>query len=120
MAQSSFDSVAIQCVLLWMTLCFHIMGRMGGRTGTALCKSHMDMAAGRACTTAAHWLAGSVGRLAGARRLGRALVVWQLDSVLPGSVVHISPCSELCTGAKSAIYDGFVAVYNTVGWLHGG
>jgi len=37
-ARSSSDSVAIRYVLpvLWMTSCFHTMGPIGGRTGTAL------------------------------------------------------------------------------------
>jgi len=72
----------------------------------------VDVAAGRARTAAAHWLAGSAGRLAGARRPGQALAVRRLNWLLPGRrcafrrVLHAS--SELRTGVKSAVYDCFV------------
>ena len=84
MAQSSSDGVGIRYVLpvVRLTSCFHTMGPTGGRTGTELCSSPApaDVAAGRARAAAAHWLAGSAGRLAGARRPVRALAVRQLDS----------------------------------------
>jgi len=37
------------------------------------------MAIGQARAAAAHWLAGSAGRLAGTRRPGWALAVWRMD-----------------------------------------
>jgi len=59
-----------------------------GRTGTALCSSPapVDMAAARARAAAAHWLAGSAGRLAGPGGWTR---------LLPGTVMHVSPCASL-------------------------
>jgi len=99
----SSNGVAIFYILpvLQMTLYIRTMGRIGGRTGTALCSSPapVDMA------NAAQWLAGSAGRLAGARRPGRAMAVLWLDPrLLPGTVV-LHAGSELHTGVKSAIYD---------------
>jgi len=62
---------------------------MGGQTGRALCSSPtpVDVAAGRARAAAAHWLAGSAGRLAGA--------AWDV-SYGPGtrSVVRVLPCAS--------------------------
>jgi len=54
---------------------------------------------------------GSVGRLAGARWIGRALGVWQLNSaaVRDGGVLHAN--SQSHTGAKSAIYDCLVCFH---------
>jgi len=72
-----------------------------------LCSSPapVDVAAGQMRAAAAHWLAGSAGRLAGMRRPGWALAVW----LLPGTGVCTSPCdswySELHAGVKSAVYD---------------
>jgi len=96
-ARSSSDGVAIRYVgllsLLRMTLCFHTMGPMSGRTGTALCSSPapVDVAAGCMRAAAAHWLASSAGRLAGARRAGRALAVRRLDSAAAGYGIRVSP-----------------------------
>jgi len=47
-ARSFSDGVAIRFLLpvLWMTLCFHTMGPIGGRTGTALCTSSPVAAGG--------------------------------------------------------------------------
>jgi len=49
LSQSCSDGVAICYVLsvLWMTSCFHTMGLIGGRTGTALCTSSSVAAGGR-------------------------------------------------------------------------
>ena len=79
------DGIAICYVLpvLRMTSCFHAMGPMGGRTGTALCSSQapVDVAAGRAPTAAAHWL---TARRAGLSGPGQALAVQRLDSAAAG------------------------------------
>jgi len=85
-ARSSSDSIAIHYVLpvLWMTSCFHTMVPMvGGWTGTTLCSSPapVDVVAARMQLSAAHWLAGSAGRFAGAHRLGRVRSVCRLDWV---------------------------------------
>jgi len=71
-ARSFSNGGAICYVLpvLRVTSCFHIMRPVGGRTGTALCSSPapVDVAAGQVRAAAAYWLAGSAGRLDGARR----------------------------------------------------
>jgi len=72
---------------------------MGGRTGTGLCSSPapVDVADGWARAAAAHWLAKSAGRLVGSiSRVGHSLSGgW--TRLLPGTVVHVSPCSPYAT-----------------------
>ena len=91
-AQSSSDSIVItyELMVLWLTSCFHTMGLMGRRTSTALCSlpAPVDMATGQTWATAAHWLGRQVCQSASAR---------------PGARSHAT--SELCNGAKSAIYN---------------
>jgi len=89
-----------------MTSYFHTMGPMGGRTSTALCTSSLapvDVATGRARAAAAHWLAGSADRLAGARQPGRALAV-RRTQLLPGTVVHASPCASWVAHRSEVCY----------------
>jgi len=61
--------IAIHFILkfLWMTSCFHTMGPIGGWMGMVSCSllAPVDVAPGRLWATAAHWLAGLAGRLAG-------------------------------------------------------
>ena len=114
-AWSSSDGIAICYVLpvLRMTSYFRTVGPMGGRTGTAVCSSPapVDVAAGRARAAAAHWLAGSAGRLAGwLHRPGRALAVRRLDSAAAGDGgAHFAACFmqvvSCAPGAKSASHD---------------
>ena len=76
--------------VLRMTLSFHTMGPMGGRTGTAFCSlpALVDVAARRAPAATAHWLAGAAGRLARVRR-------W-LDSAAAGDGgARLAVCSML-------------------------
>ena len=63
-ARSSLDGIVIRYVLpvLWMTSCFHTMGPIGARTGTALCTSSPAAVGGvqAAVGRPAHYLASSV------------------------------------------------------------
>jgi len=95
MSQSSSDGTVIHYVLpvLRITLCFYTMKPMDGWMGMVLCSSPapVDVATGWALAAAAHWLTGSVGRLAGVCRPGRVLAVWRVDL---GTVVHVLPCAS--------------------------
>jgi len=107
-AWTSSDGVAICYVLpvLWMTSRFHTMRPVGGRTGTTLYSSPTPVFAGQVRAAAAHWFAGSAGRLVGARRPGRSRR-WLSGGCCWGHwcafrrVLHAS--SVLRTDAKSAI-----------------
>jgi len=100
MALSYFDGDALPVhyflPFLQMTSCFHTNGPMSRWVDTALCSklAPVDLAAGRAWAAAAHWLTGSVDRLAGVHWLGWVLAVWRLDLATLGMVVRISPCAS--------------------------
>jgi len=85
-ARFSSDGVAIRYILvLWMTSHFHTMGPMGEQARLCVvCR--VTVPVGVAVGRAAHWFAGSAGRLARA-----ALVVWRLDSAAAGDgVTHFA------------------------------
>jgi len=121
-ARSSSDGVAIRRVfpVLRMTSCFHTVGPMGGRTGTALCSLALVGCAGRCSTLARR--AGLLGRrraVCPAAGLGDgvehfAVFFHASGELLRGSNSAISNCLAISPSERSKLARYHVMLFPSV------